>query len=105
MFAVSVLLVYVARVRTPSQSPTVVRVIEMAIEILDAMDESVVARKSSEIIRHSLKEARGTTIDAVCAPNNQTIPAPNSQLYGQDFGFANMVSVDPTGRCKFTHIG
>ena len=87
MFAASILLLYVSRIRTPSQSPSVVKSIEMAVEILDAMDESIVAQKSAEIISQSLKEAMDASVDADSAPASNTIPASNSQIFNQDFPF------------------
>jgi hypothetical protein len=92
MFAVSVLLLYVSRVRTPAQSPSVVKSIEMAVEILDAMDESVVAQKSAEIIRHSLKEAIKASVETVSAPTATNTAPLNSQIYSDDY--LDMVSHD-----------
>jgi len=92
MFAASSLLLYVTRVRTPTQCPPIVKSIEMAIEILEAMDDSVVARKSADIVKQTLKEARGTTIDSVISPSNphSGMQTPISQTFGN--GFMDVVS-------------
>ncbi|KAF2668886.1 Zn(II)2Cys6 transcription factor [Microthyrium microscopicum] len=86
MFAVSVLLLYISRVRTPLQSPSVVKTIEMAVEILDAMDESVVARKTAVIIKDSLREAMEASAEPA-APTSTTTNtlATNSQLYVDEY--------------------
>lgn len=87
MFAASSLLLYVTRVRTPTQCPPIVKSIEMAVEILEAMDDSVVARKSADIVKQTLKEARGTTIDSVISPSNPQsgMQTPISQTFGNGF--------------------
>ena len=96
MFAASSLLLYVTRVLTPTQCPSAVRSIEMAVEILEAMDDSIVARKSAEIVKQTLKEARGTTIDSVIAPSHphSGVQTPIAQTFGN--GFMDVVS------CKFS---
>jgi len=95
MFAASSLLLYVTRVRTPTQCPLIVKNIEMAVEILEAMDDSVVARKSADIVKQTLKEARGTTIDSVIAPSNphSGMQTPVSQTFGN--GFMDVVNKMP----------
>jgi len=87
MFAASSLLLYVTRVLTPTQCPLAVRSIEMAVEILEAMDDSIVARKSAEIVKQTLKEARGTTIDSVIAPSNSQsgVQTPVAQTFSNGF--------------------
>lgn len=40
------------------------RSVEMAVEILEAMDESVVARKSVDIIKHYLREFRASDVQS-----------------------------------------
>lgn len=92
MFAASSLLLYVTRVRTPTQCPSVVRSIEMAVEILEAMDDSVVSRKSADIVKQTLKEARGTTIDSVIAPSNphSGVQTPIAESFGN--GVMDVVS-------------
>jgi hypothetical protein len=59
MVATAALLSYIKRVRLGPVS-SLVRWVEMAMEILDAMDESVVARKCAEILRAHLKEVEDT---------------------------------------------
>lgn len=64
----------------------------MAVEILEAMDDSIVARKSAEIVKQTLKEARGTTIDSVIAPSNphSGVQTPITHQFGN--GFMDVVS-------------
>lgn len=46
------------------------RSVEMAVEILEAMDESVVARKSVEIIKHYLREFRPIDVQSATTPSS-----------------------------------
>lgn len=46
------------------------RSVEMAVEILEAMDESVVARKSVEIIKHYLREFRPIDVQTATTPSS-----------------------------------
>jgi hypothetical protein len=85
MFAASVLLFYITRVRAPPQSSSTVRSIDMAVEILNAMDESVVAKKSAEIIKQSLKEAIESGVDSLNMTVPHAIPIGSSQIFGPDF--------------------
>lgn len=55
MVAAAALLSYIKRARTSAIS-SLVGLVEMSVEILDAMDESVVARKCAEILKRHLRE-------------------------------------------------
>jgi len=83
-FAASVLL-YFSRFQMQLQGKSVEREIEMAIEILDAMDESIVARKLAEIVKRCLLENRSAPIESTIPPaTHGTTFSPNSQIFGQD---------------------
>ncbi|PWY91380.1 RmlC-like cupin [Aspergillus sclerotioniger CBS 115572] len=58
MFATSTLLLPMSKLGMCAETIPLRRSVEMAVEILEAMDESVVARKSVEIIKHYLREFR-----------------------------------------------
>lgn len=58
MFAASVLLLYATRVVKDNSDHTLFASINMAIDILEAMNESPVARQSAEIIKVTLREAQ-----------------------------------------------
>ena len=75
----------------------------MAVEILEAMDDSIVARKSAEIVKQTLKEARGTTIDSVIAPTNphSGVQTPMAQTLGN--GFMDVVSCNFSSRQRQTN--
>lgn len=61
MFATATLLLPLSKLGMSSEvTPPLLRYVEMAVEILEAMDESVVARKSVEIITHYLRRFRGS---------------------------------------------
>lgn len=59
MVAAAALLSYIKRARAGGVS-SLVRLVEMSVEILDAMDESVVARKCAEILKRHLREVDDT---------------------------------------------
>lgn len=54
MVAVTVLLLFEVR---PQSDPSIIQHVQMAVEILEAMDESMVAKKFAEIVRHFLNSA------------------------------------------------
>lgn len=83
MFATTTLLLPMSRLGMCPQTLPLSRAVEMAVEILEAMDESVVARKSVEIIMQYLRDFR--------ASNSGVQPATPSQGDGNGNG-----SVDPT---------
>ncbi|KAL4888838.1 fungal-specific transcription factor domain-containing protein [Aspergillus ambiguus] len=64
MFATSTLLLPMSKLGICPDTLPLRRSVEMAVEILEAMDESVVARKSVEIIKHYLKEFRASETQA-----------------------------------------
>jgi hypothetical protein len=70
---------------------------EMGVEILEAMDESVVARKSVEIIRHYLREFRASGAQQTSAPGTEgeaEVSTPTDQGPGQS-AFDIPVSTSP----------
>ncbi|KAK2739894.1 hypothetical protein FQN55_009067 [Onygenales sp. PD_40] len=86
IFAVSILLLYTIRVEN-SLVPANIRFVEMAVEILEAMDESVVARKSAEIIKHYLGEAQNSGIPAPPAVNRDLGRSDPIDTMGANIGF------------------
>jgi hypothetical protein len=86
-FAASVLL-YFSRLRTQRRS--VGKDIETAIEILEAMDESIVARKLAEIVKRCLLEAG----NAPTVPTtSHSLESRNPQSLGQDLSeFVGLIS-------------
>lgn len=80
LFATAVLLLHTSRVDQP-QWPTIAPQVDIAVDILEAMDECMVARKSANIIRHMLEQVKGE-------------PAPGSETT-TDFG-NNNATVQPT---------
>ncbi|RHZ60795.1 uncharacterized protein CDV56_104166 [Aspergillus thermomutatus] len=60
MFATSTLLLPMSKLGLCDETIPLLRSVEMAVEILEAMDESVVAKKSVEIIKHYLKDFRSS---------------------------------------------
>lgn len=58
IFATAVLLLHTSRVGQ-SQGPTIAPQVDIAVDILEAMDECMVARKSSKIVRHMLAQVKG----------------------------------------------
>ncbi|KAJ5820003.1 hypothetical protein N7474_005594 [Penicillium riverlandense] len=68
MFATSTLLLPMSKLGMCDETMPLLRSVEMGVEILEAMDESVVARKSVEIIRHYLREFRASSAQQTSAP-------------------------------------
>lgn len=64
LFATAVLLLYTSR-DAESQSPAIAPQVDVAVEILEAMDECMVARKSANIIRQMLAQVKGQPIPAL----------------------------------------
>lgn len=60
MFATTTLLLPMSKLGMCSRTIPLARSVEIAVEILEAMDESVVARKSVDIIMHYLREFRAS---------------------------------------------
>ncbi|KAJ6115653.1 hypothetical protein N7523_006070 [Penicillium sp. IBT 18751x] len=60
MFATSTLLLPMSKLGMCAETMPLLRSVEMGVEILEAMDESVVARKSVEIIRQYLRDFRAS---------------------------------------------
>lgn len=60
MFATSTLLLPMSKLGMCPDTMPFLRSVEMGVEILEAMDESVVARKSVEIIRQYLRDFRAS---------------------------------------------
>jgi hypothetical protein len=60
MFATSTLLLPMSKLGMCADTMPLLRSVEMGVEILESMDESVVARKSVEIIRQYLRDFRAS---------------------------------------------
>lgn len=76
MVAAAALLSYIKRARAGGIS-SLVRLVEMSVEILNAMDESVVARKCAEILKRHLREVDETVTNCgVMVPFGQIGPVP-----------------------------
>jgi hypothetical protein len=60
MFATSTLLLPMSKLGMCDETMSLLHSAEMGVEILEAMDESVVARKSVEIIKQYLKDFRAS---------------------------------------------
>jgi hypothetical protein len=58
IYAASIILIYVFETREGSDLDEQVRLVEMAIEILETMEESVVAAKAAKLIHSALARAR-----------------------------------------------
>ncbi|CAK7229853.1 hypothetical protein SBRCBS47491_007388 [Sporothrix bragantina] len=90
MVAAAALLSYIKRARVGGIS-SLVRLVEMSVEILDAMDESVVARKCAEILKSHLREVDDTV-------NNCGVMVPFGQI---DAGPANGEPLMPSADAEF----
>ncbi|RGP75341.1 hypothetical protein FLONG3_5731 [Fusarium longipes] len=98
--AASVLLLY--KSRTKERSPTsTLHLVETAIEILEVMDESIVARNAAEVIRHFVRELNtvpnrtsdDSMLDATSMANVQQAPTPGP-WNSLDFGLTGFEFLD-----------
>lgn len=62
---------------------TNIKVVEMAIGLLEAMDESVVARRAAELIKQSLSVVKGATV-LESGPTSVTIEHPQFYPFGPE---------------------
>lgn len=72
MFATTTLLLPMSKLGMCERTIPLSRSVEMAVEILEAMDESVVARKSVDIIMHYLREFRASNNNNGTDTNDST---------------------------------
>jgi hypothetical protein len=72
MFAASILLLPVYRLGVTTDTNPLLMFVDMAVEILEAMDESVVARRSAELLKHHVKECLSTNSHETGAANLRT---------------------------------
>lgn len=89
MFAASIILLRITRLDAMPETKSLLKNIDMAIEILDAMDECVVAKKSAELIRFTLTEFNRSTEAAASADILPLCPtAADSQLPSMGYTFS-----------------
>lgn len=58
LFAVSILLVYIMQEASELEKPSIFGYVEMSIEILETMDDCVVAKKAAKMIQRALQRAK-----------------------------------------------
>ncbi|KAM6529314.1 hypothetical protein FALCPG4_007453 [Fusarium falciforme] len=61
LFATSIILIYIPQESGKDELAYLFKLVEMALEILEVMDESVVAMEAAKVIRRALARARSTT--------------------------------------------
>jgi hypothetical protein len=62
LFAVSVILFYAFQAAPTSKKPALFALVDKAVEVLEAMDDCVVAGKAAEIVKHTLANARDLAV-------------------------------------------
>lgn len=62
LFAVSILLVYIVQEASESEKTSLYEYVEMSIEILETMDDCVVAKKAAKMIHRALSRAKGDSL-------------------------------------------
>ena len=92
MFATTTLLLPMSKLGMCPQTLPLARSVEMAVELLEAMDESIVARKSVDIIAHYLREFRAS---------NNTQPAATSTPTQSENTDSTFVAEPGTGQPGF----
>lgn len=76
VFASSMILLYMAQVANIDELPALSRYVEMAIEILEVMDESIIAIKSAGMIKRALDRVKEAS-----APPLPVTPALHDDLW------------------------
>ncbi|KAJ5132624.1 hypothetical protein N7448_006782 [Penicillium atrosanguineum] len=84
MFATSTLLLPMSKLGMCAETMPLLRSVEMGVEILEAMEESVVARKSVEIIRQYLRDFRASGAQPPAAGTDGT-----EDMAGNESGTGN----------------
>lgn len=88
MFATSTLLLPMSKLGMCAETMPLLRSVEMGVEILEAMDESVVARKSVEIVRQYLRDFRASgTQQQATETSDGTVEMAPSELGAGSSGF------------------
>lgn len=88
MFATSTLLLPMSKLGMCAETMPLLRSVEMGVEILEAMDESVVARKSVEIVRQYLRDFRASgTQQQATETRDGTVEMASSELGAGSSGF------------------
>jgi hypothetical protein len=58
LYAASIILCYITQAAPSEEKPALFRLVDMTIEVLEAMDENMVAKKANEIIKQTLSHTR-----------------------------------------------
>src|SRR3954454_18126643 len=87
MFATSTLLLPMSKLGMSAETMPLLKSVEMGVEILEAMDESVVARKSVEIIRQYIRDFRasGAPQPTAGTAEGEQIPVSAEASHGPGF--------------------
>jgi hypothetical protein len=87
MFATSTLLLPMSKLGMSAETMPLLQSVEMGVEILEAMDESVVARKSVEIIRQYIRDFRasGAPQPTAGTAEGEQIPVSAEASHGPGF--------------------
>lgn len=102
MFATATLLLPLSKLGMRSDlAPQLLQSVEMAVEILEAMDESVVARKSVGIIKHYLRGLRASSTRSEPGIGNDTGGNYETAFLPTDTG-SNQPGVDIPVRKRLT---
>lgn len=71
MFAASIILVYLTQQAAESEIQTLLQLVDMAIEILEIMDECVVALQSAKLLRRAKEKAEGRAMTEAVTPSQR----------------------------------
>jgi hypothetical protein len=111
VFAASILLLHIARFRSFNSCGWVevnMKVVEMAVEILEAMDESVVAKRAAELINQSLSVIKTPILPSNAVESSDGFAESPPDLFkSQSFeqGLTDTVCIFPSLRkCSNSHL-
>ena len=94
MYAASIILCYATQSAPATEKPDLFRLVDMTVEILDAMEECFVAAKAGEMIKQAARNAReqeGATPAAIPHPNAAVQDYSQHPAVAPDFGVNSML--------------
>jgi hypothetical protein len=71
LFAASIILVYIAQEALETEKQSLFGYVEMSVEILEIMDECLVAKKAAKMIQMALARAKGTPNSVEADPSQR----------------------------------
>jgi hypothetical protein len=92
VFAASIILVYIRREAAETEKPFLFRCVDMAVEILEIMDECVVALQAARLLRNAKEKSQ--TMDHVPGTETPTLHQEGNMLINHYWGALDLLGSD-----------